>query len=169
MVQLFLFILVPPIIAGILHMFVVKTNWFSSLSLPIHKSLFGANKTWRGIVVISLANAISTILVNLFTLKTEPLMAFWYGLIIGIAYMLAELPNSWFKRSRGIEPGKSSGSNPILFKLLDKVDSAAGLSIAAAVLFGLSFLETLGLFILASILHVLFSLLLVALSVKKSF
>ncbi len=169
MTELFLFILTPPVIAGILHMLVVKANWFSGLAEPIHKGLFGVNKTWRGLVVVSLANACLSVLVNVFTIAIEAENAFWYGLLFGIAYMLAELPNSCYKRSLGIAPGKSSESYPWLFKLVDKVDSAAALSIVATFIFSLSMELALLLFVLGSTLHALFSVLLVAGSVKKSF
>ncbi len=169
MLNLYLFILLPPVIAGVLHMFVVKANLWAGLSVPIHIKSFGANKTWRGIVVVSLANALATLAVNPFTLHYDFATAFWLGLVLGVTYMLAELPNSWFKRRRGIKPGRRAEKYPGLYKLLDKVDSAAGLAVASFFLFQLTVWQALLLFAVASAVHALFSALLVAVSVKKSF
>jgi CDP-diglyceride synthetase len=48
------------------------------------------------------------------------------GVLLGLAYALAELPNSFVKRRLGIEPGKRPPRHAAWFALLDQADSAIG-------------------------------------------
>lgn len=91
------------------------------------------------------------------------------GAILGLAYMLFELPNSWIKRRLGIAPGEKAKRTTWIFTLLDKMDSSLGISLVSVLIFRLDFIETLQLFILAVLTHVFFSWLLVMIRVKKSF
>jgi hypothetical protein len=58
-------ILIPMIISNVLHLIIVK-NAFSFLTIPIWSAQFGANKTWRGFVILPILNAILLVLVNTF-------------------------------------------------------------------------------------------------------
>ena len=46
------------------------------------------------------------------------------GGLLGIAYVVAELPNSAFKRRLGIAPGQLPARNRFWFALMDQADSA---------------------------------------------
>jgi hypothetical protein len=53
--------------------------------------------------------------------------AFLFGLAVGAAAMLSELPNSALKRQLGITPGaQGEGSRRALFHVLDQVDVLVG-------------------------------------------
>ncbi|MEM6347431.1 MAG: hypothetical protein AAF927_26310 [Bacteroidota bacterium] len=161
----FAFILLPMILSNVGHILLVKKNAFPNLAVPIATQQFGANKTWRGFLVLIVLNALTSWLLNLYLGYFASLEALWLGGILGFAYMISELPNSWLKRRQGI----ASGETPGWFVLLDKTDSSLGVSLSSALLFGFSLRQTLVLFLLGSATHVLFSWLLVVSRVKKRF
>ncbi len=164
-----LHIFIPMIVSNILHMIIVKKNWLSFLAISISPPLFGANKTWRGIVFLTLVNSILFWAVNVFSPMFGNLEALTIGGILGFVYMLFELPNSWFKRRMGIGAGQEAKKNKKLFMLLDKMDSALGVSWVSKILFGFSWMGMVKLFLLAVLIHVFFSWLLVVLKIKKRF
>lgn len=157
------------IVSNIIHMIIVKKNWLSPMAISISPTLFGANKTWRGIIVLALLNGILFWIVNTFFPLFNNLEALCYGAILGFVYMIFELPNSWLKRRMGIPPGEKAKKNARLFMVSDKMDSALGVSLVSKILFDLGWLATLKLFILAIFIHVFFSWLLVVAGVKKRF
>ncbi len=138
-----LYMQIPIVIGGVLHMMIVKKDIFAFLKIPVSDSLFGKNKTWRGIVLMPVLTAFGTLLfftslgsldstVNLLFLQnTNTVMI---GVLLGLGYILAELPNSYIKRRLGIHPGESSQQFPSLFIALDQLDSAIGVAIAYALL-----------------------------------
>ncbi|MFM7639440.1 MAG: hypothetical protein ACKO67_06900 [Bacteroidota bacterium] len=184
--------LLPLIITNVAHMVLVKRNGWAGLSIPIHQRAFGANKTWRGVVFVSVVNAVCFGLINfpggvllahlgdnyydaqfpdLFSWHGWDHVAFqaWLGWIYGMAYVLFELPNSWIKRSMGIAPGATATRGAVWFTLLDKTDSALGVSLVFCVLRDFSWRDALLFFITASALHFLFSWILYLRKIKKAF
>ena len=134
-------IFIPMIISNVIHMIIVKKDWFSPLAIPISSPLFGANKTWRGLVILSILNGVLFGGVNAFFPLFEKWESVFFGAILGLAYMLFELPNSWLKRKMGISSGQKTKKNPFLFMLLDKMDSALGVSLASKFIFNLQWIE----------------------------
>jgi hypothetical protein len=184
--------LLPLIFTNIAHMVLVKRNGWSSLALPIHTRAFGANKTWRGVVFVSFFNAILFALINypggaLLSQLPEGrydaippdlstshgwediLFKSFIGWIYGMAYVLFELPNSWLKRKMGIAPGAQAERWSALFTLLDKTDSALGVSLVFCVLRDFCWRDAMIFFVAASALHFLFSWILYLRKIKKSF
>ena len=166
---MFLYILIPMIIANVLHIIIVKKDAFSFLTIPIWSAQFGANKTWRGFVILSILNGIFLVLVNVFSPIFEVLQGFWIGAILGFVYMLFELPNSWIKRKMGVGSGEKAEKNAVLFMAMDKMDSSLGVSLACHFLLNWSWSQTLFFFFIAVGTHVFFSWLLVVLKIKKRF
>src|SRR5215472_3366443 len=120
-----LILCVPLIISGGAHMAVVKLDILTPLKIPIHRRWFGANKTWRGVLVMPLAAALGVRLALMFWPDEFGGWNFFLlGLLLGLAYVLAELPNSFIKRRIGIEPGKRPPRNAAWFALADQADSA---------------------------------------------
>lgn len=82
------------------------------LTNPVHLKLLGANKTWRGIVVLPLLLAgtcylfILGGLTDLMGLTPADTDVFWVAGLCGLACQLGELPNSFIKRQLGISPGE---------------------------------------------------------------
>ena len=61
------------------------------------------------------------------------------GVVLGLAYTLAELPNSYVKRRRGIAPGKLPEHNRLLHAFIDQADSAIACTLAYAALVSIPF------------------------------
>jgi hypothetical protein len=157
------------IFSNVIHIILVKKNLLPMLLIPISKPLFGVNKTLRGFILVTFLNAFFFEIINLFNPLFSHLESLFFGAILGLSYMIFELPNSFLKRRLGISSGKKATKNAWIFILLDKSDSAFGISLGTKLLFGFTWLETLELFIIGILLHFFFSWLLVALRIKKSF
>jgi CDP-diacylglycerol--serine O-phosphatidyltransferase len=128
---------VPIVVGGIVHMLAVTRGWLNRVARPVCTPLFGANKTWRGFVLVPLFTAIgaplSIPLAQLMPateLPTELYSWLWIAVIGGLGYVLAELPNSFCKRRLGVAPGESSTRYKTLFMLGDQLDSGIGSGIA---------------------------------------
>jgi len=123
---------IPVVIGGVLHMLAVTRNALPALRVPIHADLFGSNKTWRGVLLVPLLTAFGAICLWPTELHLgenaifgpQPWLA---GLIAGLGYVLAELPNSFLKRRLGIAPGVTPSR---WFVLGDQLDSGIGVALA---------------------------------------
>lgn len=155
----FLLLFLPLILSNIIHMIVVKNDWLQGLKLPLSTKLFGANKTYRGFVVVPVLNSLFYGI-----LKQNDFLS---GALIGLAYMVFELPNSYIKRKFGIAPGQNS-SGPATY-IMDKCDSSLGVTLVYSYLNGLSVMNFLILFLTAFFTHVSFSYLLVKIRIKERF
>lgn len=161
-----LFLTVPIVVGGVLHMVVVAKDLLGFLAIPVQKRLFGPNKTWRGIIVMPIVTIAGVWLARFL----EPTGSNWLlatfkntsvveiGVFLGFSYTLFELPNSFIKRRLNIAPGELPKRFRFCFILLDQVDSAFGF---ALVYFLLLDVHPLILFV-QIILHPL-----VAISVKR--
>ncbi|MDO8329066.1 MAG: CDP-archaeol synthase [Fluviicoccus sp.] len=134
----------PVIVGGVLHMVVVTRDLWPSLKVPVWQSLFGANKTWRGMLFMPVLTALGACLLY----PVDPLLgsgspfaghALWLaGAVAGIGYVLAELPNSFIKRRLGIAPGATPEQHKHFFILLDQLDSGIGVALAYVWFLGVS-------------------------------
>ena len=161
-------VIVPLIVSNTLHMIVVKRNLFDFLNSPISNTLFGKNKTWRGFIFIPFCNALALGLLNYSTNLTIE-GSFYLGAILGLSYVLFELPNSFIKRKLGILPGEHHERYSNLFSLIDKMDSAFGVCLVYFILGYVSFNYALILFLCSSLTHMLISKILVIARIKKSY
>ena len=140
--QLVVWLQLPVVIGGSLHMLVVARNWLPTLKIPVCRRAFGGNKTWRGFVVMPLLTGMGAVVLAPFYPRLAPDWihhagtAGWLllGACLGLAYVLAELPNSFLKRLLGAPPGTLPASNRALFTTLDQLDSALGMSLALGLL-----------------------------------
>lgn len=132
-----LFLGIPLIFSGSLHMLIVSKNWLAPMAVAIHTPSFGANKTWRGIVVMVLGTIPGVYLMELATpafnnvllINLDGIYLPWLGVALGLAYVIAELPNSYVKRRLKIPPGERSNRHAYLFTFMDQADSAIGCSV----------------------------------------
>lgn len=145
---------IPVIVGGVLHMVVVTRNLMPALSIPVCKPLFGANKTWRGMLMMPLLSAFGALLMfpaemalgDWSPLQGKPL---WLaGIVAGLGYILAELPNSFLKRRLGIAPGATPDRHKGLFILLDQLDSGIGVALAWVLYLGVGW-EVFAAFVLS--------------------
>jgi CDP-2,3-bis-(O-geranylgeranyl)-sn-glycerol synthase len=137
--------LLSPLLVGLTaHGICIRFGWLRSLAQPIDagrtlrgRHLFGANKTYRGVVAVALGTAVG--IGFQIALHCGGVARGWelldygsaavvgLGLAMGAAAMLAELPNSFLKRQLGIGPGAAAGGVwGGVFYLLDQVDMLAG-------------------------------------------
>jgi hypothetical protein len=98
------------------------------------RRLLGDNKTFRGILVGTLGTTPGMLLQGTLLHAMAPLRALEYadysrlplwrfGLLLGLARMLSELPNSFAKRQLHIAPGKlGTGRHAVLFYIIDHLD-----------------------------------------------
>ena len=164
-----MYIFIPLIVSNVLHMLVVKKAWFNGLAIPVSSSLFGSNKTWRGLLLVPLLNAFFFAGLNVFLISFSWGASLGYGFLLGLAYMLFELPNSFLKRRLGVPPGARARRHAFWFAVLDKSDSAFGVVLLSAFLFGFGVQQFLVLFLTAVAVHAFFSGLLVLVGIKRGF
>ena len=143
------------------------------------RRVFGDNKRVRGLVAMPLAAAASfALLGSLRTALPEWLArGMWeistgqyalLGLAAGLAFMLAELPNSFIKRQLGVAPGAmpERGWARFLCPLLDRFDSVLGVLLVVSLLVPVAAMTWVWVLLVGPAVHALFSALLYRLGVK---
>lgn len=168
-----IFLLVPLVFSGVIHMIIVKKNFFSFLKIPFHEKLFGANKTYRGLVVMIIATVVGIYLNDyLMKLTTNESMYTGYslvlvGVLLGISYILFELPNSYIKRRIGIEPGKRAKRFALFFTIYDQVDSGFGLGLVYYFYLNINIVPIVYMLLIGTFVHLFFNVLLYLVGVRK--
>jgi len=124
-------IAVAPLFVGLAaHGLCIRFGLLRSVAVPINTRLFGANKTYRGLVAVALGTAAGFAAVRpavLMAAVASPYRLALVGLAVGMVAMLAELPNSFLKRRMGIAPGhQARGLSGLAFHILDQVDVVFG-------------------------------------------
>jgi hypothetical protein len=157
-----LWLAAPVVGAAVVHMVVVKRGLLHSWAVPLDGGrtvrgapVFGANKTWRGVAVMIGLSAVLGLVqgaalgpwaaaagiavadrLSAAAGGTAPAHAVAAGLL-GLAYVLGELPNSFLKRRLAIAPGaRPAGARGALFAALDHLDSVAAGLLAAVLVLG---------------------------------
>lgn len=183
--------LMPAILAGIINMMWCKSKILKKVQIPIDagkefidgKRIFGNNKTWKGMFGYILFNTIFAIIwgivcnyanlnsYNFFYINYENTVMYntLIGILLGVAYSLFELPNSFIKRRIGIEEGKTtSGIKKIFFIFLDQADSVFGCCLVICFFYNM----TVGFYFLyvlvGAITHILFNILLYFMKLRKN-
>lgn len=164
--HIFAFVL-PLFCSNVLHMLIVKRGWLSALEIPISERLFGPSKTYRGFAVLMVLTALCSTLFSMINYPDSVLTPGSMGLVLGFAYALGELPNSFIKRRRGIASGQK-GERPFLQLLFDKSDSLVVMLIPYTLLMDIRWFQSLVLFALSFAIHLSFSWLFWKLNLKRS-
>ena len=181
-----LWIALPVIAAGALHIAAIRLNLFPALArIPLDGGLtfrarrvFGDNKTLRGVLLMVsftiLAATAQAWAAKHFDWAREitprELMAAgpiaWGGLL-GLGYVLGELPNSFLKRQIDIAPGApGAGTLGPVFWVVDQVDSLAGALIAMSFIWWPPLEVVLAMLAATLVVHPLAALGMVALGLK---
>lgn len=149
------------IAAGIINSVWCKTKYMKCLQIPMDagkslkdgKRIFGDNKTWKGFLGYIVFNVICMVLLGSLcsAIGIEEYNMFYYGttntlannciigLLLGMAYALFELPNSFIKRRFGIVPGKSlTGIKKVFFVFIDQADSIFGCVLVVCIYYSMS-------------------------------
>jgi hypothetical protein len=156
------------IMANICHMLIVKRNVFPILNKAIAVNYFGNNKTWRGIILVPIFNVLFLLIFNSL-LKLELENTISLGLLLGLAYVAFELPNSYIKRKLHIKPGETSANKNYFFMLVDKTDSAFGVAFVYYLISSITITGAIFLMLINSISHIVISLILIFTKIKASF
>lgn len=123
------------------------------------RRIFGDNKTWKGFF-------------GMIVLTALPAWLFWHntlqysylcGALLGFAYVLFELPNSFFKRRLNIQAGKNGG---FIQTLVDQADSALGYALFMLFIYPLTLIEWISLVTIATATHYIFNVLLFYLKLR---
>ncbi|PVZ72461.1 CDP-archaeol synthase [Pelagibaculum spongiae] len=177
-----LILIAPLVIAGSVHMRMVSNNWLPWLAIPIHRHWFGSNKTLRGLLAMPLLALVSA---GLFTplwftsfferLLNNPnvlipeIYEYWLiSLVLGLAYVLAELPNSFIKRRLGVAPGARPEQHNTLFLIADQLDSAIGVILVTGLLFDFELITLLAMLVMGPVIALLVKRVLFAIGWKST-
>lgn len=183
--------LFPVILTGITVMLFVKLPILDRLKRPMDrglilrdgKRLFGDHKTWKGFLAYPFFAAIWTILLGFLATglprveamnylyvrhENRPLYNLCVGLLLGFAYALFELPNSFIKRRLAIDEGKmATGPLRPLFIFIDQADSVIGCVLVLALVYPMSPTFILAYILLGAGLHILLNYLLALVGLRK--
>ncbi len=178
--------LLPIIPGGILNMAFVKSKFLQSWAKPVDgglvlsdgKRLFGANKTWKGLIGMIVFTVICTIVLNIFPTQSAAFRSGrslndipyegLYGASLGLVYTLFELPNSFIKRRLDIAPGKNAtGIKGILFTVIDQTDSIIGSAIVLSLYTPMSSYQFWQLVLVASVIKYAINVLLYFVRLKS--
>jgi CDP-2,3-bis-(O-geranylgeranyl)-sn-glycerol synthase len=163
--------------AGVIHVLWLKSPFSRHFRQPLDggltirgRRLFGENKTLRGLMAMPPAAACTFALLGglrewfppWFTASLWDLSVVNYaylGFACGLAFMLAELPNSFLKRQLDVLPGEVPNKYALrLFVLaLDRFDSVIGVLLAVTILMPIAAAIWLWTLLLGPAVHAVFS------------
>jgi hypothetical protein len=180
-----LWLALPVILAGAMHIFVIRRDLWPGLArVPLDggatfrgRRVLGDHKTVRGAVVMAGATVA-------FAGAQAALGACWpaaralafdhgthwlpWGLLLGIGYVVGELPNSFVKRQLDIRPGAAApGLLAPLFWLADQLDSLVGVLCLMALVWVPPVAVAAVLTVLTLAVHPAMALVMVALGLKR--
>ena len=169
--------LMPVILAGIANMIFCKSSLLDSVNQPIDagrllgdgRRLFGANKTWKGFWGMVVWGLLAQLIWSFFLARHPDLEKlhliyahypnklatnFPLGILLGLAYVVFELPNSYLKRRLDISPGKTAKDAwKYPFILLDQIDSLIGILLVLHLYISLDWAQVIGLLLVGTLTH----------------
>lgn len=169
--------LMPVILAGVANMIFCKSSLLDSVNQPIDagrllgdgRRLFGSNKTWKGFWGMVFWGLLAQLVWSYF-LASQPDLEklhliyahypnklatnFPLGILLGLAYVVFELPNSYLKRRLDISPGKTAKDAwKYPFILLDQIDSLIGILLVLHLYISLDWAQVIGLLLVGTLTH----------------
>lgn len=115
--QLLLLLLGLMAVAGVANMAAVacgRRGPLARFDQPVWARVFGANKTWRGLVIGCVSGGATALLAGAVAVGCGVSLPFggWVGAAVGLATMLGDLATSGYKRLRRLPPGAPHWSDP---------------------------------------------------------
>jgi hypothetical protein len=178
-------LILPVVAAGMVHVLVLKRGLMGKLAQPVDGGLYcngtpilGANKTWRGLLIMTIATSCFTRVQSTIEYRVrkstlgasavEALLPSWEaGAAVGLAYSLAELPNSFIKRRLGVVPGSIGERMPVVQYIVDQTDSVLGCLLVLRSIHRLRGEEAAAVFVLGTMIHIGVDQLLYGIGVKR--
>jgi len=147
------------------------------------KRIFGDHKTWKGFVGYIFFNIIFAVIFGwIYDLCNINHVSYIYqnhrnfflfnvclGALIGLAYALFELPNSFMKRRMGIKPGKTTNDwRKWFFVFLDQADSVFGVCLVVCIFYHMSVGFYLLYVLIGAVTHIIINMLLYLVGLRKN-
>ena len=181
----------PVILSGIFNMIFCKLKILKTMQVPMDggrvlrdgNRIFGDNKTWKGFLGYLIFGTVSTVIwgfairntslnsLDFFYINNENTLTFnmIVGVLLGLAYALFELPNSFVKRRLGITPGKpATGIKKAIFVFVDQADSIFGCALVVWFFYDLGILKYIGFVVVGAVTHIIFNMLLYFAHLRKN-
>lgn len=176
-----LYLAFPVMLAAAVHIAIIRHDSLRLLKRPLDfgltfrgRRLFGANKTWRGAVVMVAGSSVGMAFQQRFRVPALELFdygainAWLWGALLGLGFVVAELPNSFLKRRCGVPPGEQAvGRRYWFFTALDQLDSVVGCLGVLAIVWSPPWQLVVTALFLCSFVHVAFNLAFVGLGLKR--
>lgn len=174
-----LWLALPVMVAAAAQIAAIKLDLLARLKVPIDggarwrgRRLLGDNKTWRGLVIYAGVSALAIVPQGLWRAPHleyfdygDPQTLVLAGLLLGLGFALGELPNSFLKRQRDLQPGQRGGPLQVV---LDQVDSLIGALALLCLVWVPPWQVWAVTLVLCSGLHMAFNGVFVLLGLKKS-
>lgn len=184
--------LIPVILAGISNMVFTKTNVYQKYKQPMdggrklkdNERVFGENKTWIGFLSMIMFSMLIQVIwgmacrnIPVFIGKNylyeqgtgSLLYDLLIGFLLGFAYMICELPNSFIKRRLKIIPGKTKrGVTGGIFFIIDQIDSIIGVTFVLCFFYPMPPIQFLLFLILGGATHISVNLILYFVKIRKN-
>lgn len=176
-----LYLAFPIILAAVIHIIVIRFNCLQSFKKPLDcgwtvrgRRLFGDNKTWRGVIVMVAGSSMGMGLQQIVRVPVLELFDYgavnvWlWGALLGLGFVVSELPNSFLKRQCDVPPGQqATGKKYLFFTTLDQLDSVVGCLLALAIVWPPPWYVVVTALVLCSLVHIAFNLVFVQLGLKR--
>jgi hypothetical protein len=177
-----LWVVAPVLGAYVVHAPVLRFDLLRSLARPLDagatvrgRRVFGDNKTWRGAVVMFGGVVVATLLLSRWAawschwptvLRAHTLL---FALLLGLGFVVGELPNSFLKRQVDIRPGDRRRSPlGIALSIFDQADFVPGVWLTLSPLWFMTPAQALVVFALAVVVHLAINVLGYAIGARKT-
>jgi hypothetical protein len=177
-----LWVVAPVLGAYVAHAPVLRFDLFRALARPLdggatirNRRVFGPNKTWRGALVMLVGAFTATLLLSRWpawachwpvSLRRHPVA---YALLLGLGFVIGELPNSLVKRQLDIQPGGQRRSAlGVALAIFDQADFVPGVWLTLAPLWLMTPMQALVVFAAAVVVHAVINVVGYAVGVRKT-
>ena len=184
--------LIPVIASGVMNMVWCRSRIMSCLKIPMDnniilkdgKRLFGDNKTWKGFLGMIIWGIVSTVIWGGVCYKIQFLESHNYmyvnydntiryniimGFLLGLAYAVFELPNSFVKRRLNIKPGKhADGFKGLIGIFVDMSDSLFACVLVLCIVYKMKLSLYIFYVMLGAITHLIINIILFKFKLRKN-
>jgi len=181
----------PVILAGVTNSAFTKSKLLDNLAKPIDggkkfvdsRRIFGDGKTYKGLIGYVVLTILFTVIWGWVCTFAPNLQSnnFFYqlhdnnllfnilvGFLLGLAWAIFELPNSFLKRRFDIKPSMNGkGVIGVLFAILDQADSIFGVTLVIAIFYPISIAWYFIFVAIGAATHIVFNFLLYVAKLRK--